>query len=45
MFSDDSLHLKRYALIVDEGRVTHIAVEQNAPDVTVTAADVILAQV
>jgi len=36
---------KRYALIVDEGRVTHIAVEQNAPDVTVTAADVILAQV
>jgi len=34
---------KRYALIVEDGKVIHIAVEENMPDVIVTSADSILA--
>jgi len=33
----------RYVLIVEDGKVTHSAVEQSPPDVTVTAAEKILA--
>lgn len=36
--------IQRYVLVVDNGKVTHVAVEQNPGEVTVTAANVILAQ-
>ncbi|KAH8113044.1 Redoxin-domain-containing protein [Phellopilus nigrolimitatus] len=35
---------KRYVLVAEDGKVTHVAVEESPPDVSVTKADAILAQ-
>ncbi|KAL5522118.1 hypothetical protein ACEPAF_1975 [Sanghuangporus sanghuang] len=35
---------KRFVIVADNGKVTHVAVEQDPPEITVTKAEAILAQ-
>jgi peroxiredoxin len=37
-------NIKRYVIVADDGKISTIAVEENPPEVTVTGADTIIAQ-
>jgi peroxiredoxin len=39
-----NIHAQRFAIITEGNKITFVAVEEEAPSITVTAADSILAQ-